>query len=181
MSSTIDRRSCELISWGDIGRALTGYCVAPGLERAYHLAACAMNRDTNSIAATSIGSSRAIRKPRCTSLGISATALDQASFTPAVACGCGGRNQETFPSSVRAVRQPGGIQSPGGFGSFVNSVCNNVLFELYRSHSRVVPLGDENGAKIVDPRAGSEESVVLEEERALVSKVLETLLPKERS
>ena len=88
--------------------------------------------------------------------------------------------QETFLRVLRAVRQPGGIQSPGGFGSFVNSVCNNVLFELYRSHSRVAPLGDDTGAQIVDPRKGSEESVVLDEERALVRKVLETLPPKER-
>jgi RNA polymerase sigma-70 factor, ECF subfamily len=88
--------------------------------------------------------------------------------------------QETFLRVLRAVRQPGGIQSPGGFGSFVNSVCNNVLFELYRSHSRVAPLGDDTGAQIVDPRVGSEESVVLDEERALVRKVLETLPPKER-
>jgi RNA polymerase sigma-70 factor (ECF subfamily) len=88
--------------------------------------------------------------------------------------------QETFLRVLRAVRQPGGIQSPGGFGSFVNSVCNNVLFELYRSDSRVASLGDDTGAQIVDPRAGSEESVVLDEERALVRKVLETLPPKER-
>lgn len=88
--------------------------------------------------------------------------------------------QETFLRVLRAVRQPGGIQSPGGFGSFVNSVCNNVLFELYRSHSRVAPLGDDTGAQIVDPRRGSEESVVLDEERALVRKVLETLPAKER-
>ena len=56
--------------------------------------------------------------------------------------------QETFLRVLRAVRQPGGIQSPGGFGSFVNSVCNNVLFELYRSHSRLSSLGDDTGAQI---------------------------------
>ena len=44
--------------------------------------------------------------------------------------------QETFLRVMKALRQPGGIQSPGGFGAFVNSVCNNVLFEMYRSHSR---------------------------------------------
>ena len=30
---------------------------------------------------------------------------------------------------MKALRQPGGIQSPGGFGAFVNTVCNNV-FEM---------------------------------------------------
>jgi|SoiMethySBSTD1v2_1073268.scaffolds.fasta_scaffold260096_2 RNA polymerase sigma-70 factor (ECF subfamily) len=88
--------------------------------------------------------------------------------------------QETFLRVLRAVRQPGGIQSPGGFGSFVNSVCNNVLFELYRSHSRVDPLGDDTGAQIRDPHASVEESVVVDEERASVRKVLATLPPKEK-
>jgi RNA polymerase sigma-70 factor, ECF subfamily len=88
--------------------------------------------------------------------------------------------QETFLRVLRAVRQPGGIQSPGGFGSFVNSVCNNVLFELYRSHSRVDPLGDDTGGQIRDTHASAEETVAVDEERALVRKVLATLPAKEK-
>jgi RNA polymerase sigma-70 factor (ECF subfamily) len=88
--------------------------------------------------------------------------------------------QETFLRVLRVVRQPGGIQSPGGFGSFVNSVCNNVLFELYRSHSRTSSLGEDTGAQIVDTHDDAEVSVVLDEERARVRKVLATLPPKER-
>ena len=88
--------------------------------------------------------------------------------------------QETFLRVLRAVRQPGGIQSPGGFGSFVNSVCNNVLFELYRSHSRVDSLGEDTGAQIRDTHASAEESVAVDEERAVVRKVLATLPPKEK-
>ena len=88
--------------------------------------------------------------------------------------------QETFLRVLRAVRQPGGIQSPGGFGSFVTSVCNNVLFELYRSNSRVDPLGEDTGAKIRDTHASAEEAVVVDEERAVVRKVLATLPAKEK-
>ncbi len=88
--------------------------------------------------------------------------------------------QETFLRVLRAVRRPGGIQSPSGFGSFVNSVCNNVLFELYRSHSRVDPLGDDTGAQIRDTHASVEESALVDEERASVRKVLATLPPKEK-
>ena len=73
--------------------------------------------------------------------------------------------QETFLRVLKAVRQPGGIQSPGGFGSFVNSVCNNVLFEMYRSHSRVDPLGRRHRRQIRDTRIDAEETVVLDEER----------------
>jgi len=41
--------------------------------------------------------------------------------------------QETFLRVMKALRQPGGIQSPGGFGAFVNSVCNNVFLERLRA------------------------------------------------
>ncbi len=88
--------------------------------------------------------------------------------------------QETFLRVLRAVRQPGGIQSPGGFGSFVNSVCNNVLFEMYRSHSRVDSLGEDTGSQIRDTHASAEESVAVDEERAIVRKVLATLPQKEK-
>ena len=64
--------------------------------------------------------------------------------------------QETFFRVLKALRQPGGIQSPGGFGAFVNSVCNNVLFEMYRSHSRTTPLEDEVGAALPDPAVDAE-------------------------
>ena len=88
--------------------------------------------------------------------------------------------QETFLRVMKALRQPGGIQSPGGFGAFVNSVCNNVLFELYRSNSRVDSLGEDTGSQIRDTHASAEESVAVDEERAVVRKVLATLPQKEK-
>jgi len=59
--------------------------------------------------------------------------------------------QETFVRVMKALRQPGGIQSAGGFGAFVNRVCNNVLFEMYRSHSKATPLEEEAGAAVLVP------------------------------
>ena len=88
--------------------------------------------------------------------------------------------QETFLRVLRAVRQPGGIQSPGGFGSFVNSVCNNVLFEMYRAHSRTLPLEEEVGAALPDPGVDAETAAGLDEDRALVRSVMESLPQKER-
>src|SRR5262245_4174119 len=67
--------------------------------------------------------------------------------------------QETFLRVMKALRQPGGIQSPGGFGAFVNTVCNNVLFEMYRAHTRTTPLEDETGAALPDPAMNAENSV----------------------
>ncbi|HKV04610.1 MAG TPA: sigma-70 family RNA polymerase sigma factor [Candidatus Acidoferrales bacterium] len=44
--------------------------------------------------------------------------------------------QETFVRVFAAVRGPSGIRQPERLGAFVNSVCNNVLLEFYRSSSR---------------------------------------------
>lgn len=88
--------------------------------------------------------------------------------------------QETFLRVMKAIRQPGGIQSPGGFGAFVNTVCNNVLFEMYRSHSKTTPLEDETGAALPDLGVDAETAVVVDEDRAHVRAIMETLPQKER-
>ena len=88
--------------------------------------------------------------------------------------------QETFLRVMKALRQPGGIQSPGGFGAFVNSVCNNVLFEMYRTHSKTTPLEEEAGAALPDPGIDAEMAVGMDEDRAHVRAVMETLPQKER-
>ena len=48
--------------------------------------------------------------------------------------------QETFTRVIRTVRSEGGIRQADRLGAFVNSVCNNVLSEHYRSAWRNVPL-----------------------------------------
>jgi RNA polymerase sigma-70 factor (ECF subfamily) len=88
--------------------------------------------------------------------------------------------QETFLRVMKALRQPGGIQSPGGFGAFVNTVCNNVLFEMYRAHSRTTPLEEEVGATIPDSSVDAETAVGLDEDRAQVRTVMASLPHKER-
>ena len=88
--------------------------------------------------------------------------------------------QETFLRVMKALRQPGGIRSAGGFGAFVNSVCNNVLFEMYRSHSKTTPLEEEAGAALPDPGIDAEMAVGLDQDRAHVRAIMETLPQKER-
>jgi len=88
--------------------------------------------------------------------------------------------QETFLRVLNTLRQKSGIQSAGGFGAFVNSVCNNVLFELYRRESRATPLEDEVGARIPDPTEGIESTMSADEDRARVRAVMATLPEKER-
>lgn len=48
--------------------------------------------------------------------------------------------QETFARVFAVLRKEGGLKNPERLGAFVNSVCNNVLFETYRSSSRVESL-----------------------------------------
>ena len=51
--------------------------------------------------------------------------------------------QETLARVLAAVREGCKIQRPERLGAFVSGVCNNVLFELWRSRRRYQPL--ENG------------------------------------
>jgi len=48
--------------------------------------------------------------------------------------------QETFIRVIAAVRKDGGVRQPERFGAFVNSICNNVLLEYYRSSTKNHPM-----------------------------------------
>jgi RNA polymerase sigma-70 factor, ECF subfamily len=54
--------------------------------------------------------------------------------------------QETFARVFAGLRKPGALRQPESLGAFVNTVCNNVLFEHYRASSRSQSL-DEDGAQ----------------------------------
>jgi RNA polymerase sigma-70 factor (ECF subfamily) len=83
--------------------------------------------------------------------------------------------QETFLRVLRTLRQSG-IESPEALGAFVNSVCNNVLFEAYRAQTRTAePLDDRASAD-----AGADTTMVEEEERTQVRSVLSELPEKDR-
>ena len=55
--------------------------------------------------------------------------------------------QETFTRVFAALRD-GKIRQPERLGAFVNSMCNNVLLEYYRSSSRQDSLDDEEQPEI---------------------------------
>jgi len=60
--------------------------------------------------------------------------------------------QETFIRVVAVLRKDG-VRQPERFGAFVNSICNNVLLEHYRSSARNQPVEDahvEIADKVVD-------------------------------
>src|SRR5271168_995554 len=51
--------------------------------------------------------------------------------------------QETFARVLRVLRKDGALRQPSRLGAFVNTVCNNVLLEHYRSTSRSQSLDEE--------------------------------------
>jgi RNA polymerase sigma-70 factor (ECF subfamily) len=83
--------------------------------------------------------------------------------------------QETFLRVLKTLRQ-NGVENPEALGSFVNSVCNNVLFELYRQQSRVTEEPEEriSGEPAVDTE------MVSAEERREVRDVVAELPEKDR-
>lgn len=60
--------------------------------------------------------------------------------------------QETFARVFAALRGANSIRQPDRLGSFVNSICNNVLLEHYRSSSRASSIEDEENSDPPDER-----------------------------
>jgi RNA polymerase sigma-70 factor (ECF subfamily) len=86
--------------------------------------------------------------------------------------------QETFLRVLAALKS-GGLASPGSLGAFVNSVCNNVLFETYRASARATSLDDEED----EPETGEpsvEWRVMKSEEQARVREAIADLPQKDR-
>jgi RNA polymerase sigma-70 factor (ECF subfamily) len=87
--------------------------------------------------------------------------------------------QDTFARVFTTLRKEGGIRNPASLGSFVNSVCNNVLLEYYRSSSRDVYLED-NPVDPPDKRVNLDEMLVTEQTQRQVRQILDQLPKKNR-
>jgi RNA polymerase sigma-70 factor (ECF subfamily) len=85
--------------------------------------------------------------------------------------------QETFTRVLITLKQKGGMTAPETLGAFVNSVCNNVLFEMYRAGSRVAQLEDEFDQP--DGRSSAETTIMAKEQRERVREVLGALPEKD--
>jgi RNA polymerase sigma-70 factor (ECF subfamily) len=88
--------------------------------------------------------------------------------------------QETFLRVLTTLRSKGGLQSAGGLGAFVNSVCNNILFETYRAQTKQQNTVPDTELPLESPTASVESSLIGESERALVRRVIATLPSKDR-
>ena len=80
---------------------------------------------------------------------------------------------------LTALKQKGGLATAGSLGAFVNSVCNNVLFETYRTEARTTPL--EETYDDVDNHPAADASLIADEDRELVRQALATLPKRDRN
>jgi RNA polymerase sigma-70 factor, ECF subfamily len=82
--------------------------------------------------------------------------------------------QETFTRVIRSLRSEGGIRQGDRLGPFVNSVCNHVLSEHYRSGSKDVPLASDH-LELPDKTLNLENLAISDETRRTVRKILSKL------
>lgn len=87
--------------------------------------------------------------------------------------------QEVFVRVMRTLRAVDGLRDGRKLGAFVNSVCNNVLLETYRSKKRAEPLDDIAYEQVADTATAADEALVTGETRARVRRVLEQLQPRD--
>ena len=88
--------------------------------------------------------------------------------------------QETFVRVFAALRSPGGIRQPERLGAFVNSICNNVLLEHYRSSSRSDSLDDEPQNELPDPAMDVLGAVAAKQMEEKVREILDEMPERDR-
>ena len=88
--------------------------------------------------------------------------------------------QETFARTLALLRSEGGVRQAERLGSLVNSICNHVLFEQYRSDGRADPLEDETAAMLTSRAPDALSAVISGETRQKVRTVLGKLNDRDR-
>jgi len=86
--------------------------------------------------------------------------------------------QETFIRVIAAVRKDG-VRQPERFGAFVNSICNNVLLEHYRSSAKNQPMEDVY-MEIPDKILDLEGMLVTKESAQQVRRILDGMPKRDR-
>lgn len=87
--------------------------------------------------------------------------------------------QETFIRVIAALRREGGVRQPERFGAFVNSICNNVLLEFYRSSAKSQPVEDSH-LEIPDKVLDLEGMLVSKQSSQRVRQILEGMPQRDR-
>lgn len=86
--------------------------------------------------------------------------------------------QETFARVLVILGKDHGIDHPERLGAFVNSVCNNVIFERYRSNNRTDSI--EEGDEPPDMHFDLDRGLISEDAKRAVRQVLEGMTERDR-
>ena len=86
--------------------------------------------------------------------------------------------QETFLRVLTALRVKRSLESPESLGAFVNSVCGNLLLELYRQQANNRSVDDPS--EPVDRGLSAESALITDERKRQVREVLDSLPAKDR-
>ena len=90
--------------------------------------------------------------------------------------------QETFARVIGLLRAEGGVRQAERLGAFVNSICNNVLLEHYRSKSKKESSLDDEPEAVFVHRGPTALSVLeTEDTTKAVRKVLNQLTERDRN
>ena len=88
--------------------------------------------------------------------------------------------QETFTRFFVALRKEGSIRTPERLGSFVNSICNNVLLESYRASQRSGSIEDEEEKDLPAAAVDIFGAVAAKQMEEKVREILEELPERDR-
>jgi RNA polymerase sigma-70 factor (ECF subfamily) len=89
--------------------------------------------------------------------------------------------QETFVRVLTLVRSEGALRQPDRLGALVNSVCNNVLLEHYRTKGRTESVLDEQAENTFVTREPSALSVLESKDtKRVVRQILNEMTEKDR-
>lgn len=89
--------------------------------------------------------------------------------------------QETFARVLAVLRKEGALRQPERLGAFVNTVCNNVLFEHYRSSTRNQSLDEEDHPEPVATGVDVLDVVLSKQLKAKVHEILLGMSDRDRS
>lgn len=89
--------------------------------------------------------------------------------------------QETFMRVLSLLRADDGLRQPDRLGPFVNSVCNHVLLEHYRSQKKVPAAIDEEAESTIPAREPSALSLLeTKDTERVVRQILNELTDRDR-
>lgn len=88
--------------------------------------------------------------------------------------------QETFARVFTSLRKGGALRQPERLGAFVNTVCNNVLFEHYRASARSDSLDEEGQPELPATGMDALGHVTAQQLKTKVREILVDLPPRDR-